>query len=575
MPGQMSDIEHVVILMQENRSFDHYYGTMHGVKGFADPDIMIQPTGLSVLYQTDPTAVQDSSVYPYVLPWHFDTTATSAQSFGGLSHAWGVEHPSWNNGLMDGFVASHRVGDDATSGTNNAPGTMAYFKRSDIPYQYALADAFTICDGYHASVLGPTSPNRIMLMSGTVDPEGVMGGPCLDNSQVDGQLKWESYPELLQKAGIDWYLYQETDNFTDNMLTFFEGFNADKTSDLYRRGNTFIDTPKGIDPGPTLAAKLKEDVLAGKLPQVSYIVGGYVTSEHPAARPADGAKFISQVIDALTADPAVWAKTVLFINFDENDGFFDHVLPPTAPAGTPGEYVTQQVALANVGATDSFDGPVGLSFRVPMTIVSPWTRGGYVCSDTFDHTSVIMFLEKRFGVHCPNISDWRRSTVGDLTSAFNFAGGADLSAFPTLPDAEALSAAAAQQASLPAAVAPATPTLPVVEPGGPRRKPSGIVAVAPAVQAGAGTAAGGTTTSGTTTSGTTTSGTTTSGTTGSASVGAAGAQAAPAGAIAGQGALAQTGGLPEAVPAVALLAAGALSLAALRNRRSRVEEVEG
>jgi len=475
-PAKLTDIEHVVILMQENRSFDHYYGSMHGVRGYSDPTISREP-GESPFYQIDPLAVRSGSLFPYVTPWHFDTKTTSAQEWGGLSHAWSVEHGSWNSGLMDGFVVAHRIGDDLVDNygtSNNAPGTMAYFTREDIPYHYALADAFTICDAYHASVQGPTNPNRIMLWSATIDPDGTMGGPCVDNSQVNGQLHWTSYPERLQAAGIDWYLYQETDNFTDNMLPFFKGFNDTRT-DMYRRGNSFIPTPKGQAYGPALAAKLKRDVLSGNLPQVSWIVGCYLNSEHPAATPSYGANFINQVIDALTSDPEVWAKTVLFINFDENDGFFDHVKPPTAPPNTPGEYVSPEVAVANGFNTEGFPGPVGLSFRVPMTIVSPFTRGGLVCSDVFDHTSTLLFLERRFGVEVPNLSAWRRETVGDLTSAFNFAAGADLS-LPKLPNTEDLVRSANEQARLKPATPPATPAaLPTQEPGPSRPRPSGIV----------------------------------------------------------------------------------------------------
>src|SRR5581483_2588800 len=190
----------------------------------------------------------------------------------------------------------------------------------------------------------PTNPNRIMLWSATVDPDGVKGGPCVDNSQVNGQLRWTSYPERLQAHGIDWYVYQEEDNFGDNMLPFFRAFSNTKT-DLYRRGNSFIPTPKGQPAGPALAARLKHDVVTGNLPQVSWVVGSYLNSEHPAATPAYGAHFVNSVLDALTADPKVWAKTVLFVNFDENDGFFDHVTPPTPPPGTPGEWVTAETAL--------------------------------------------------------------------------------------------------------------------------------------------------------------------------------------------------------------------------------------
>ncbi len=123
-------------------------------------------------------------------------------------------------------------------------------------------------------------------------------------------------------------------------------------------------------------------------------------------------------MNALLAHPDVWRKTALFVTWDENGGFFDHVAPPTPPPGTKDEFLT----VANLpAAAGGIRGPIGLGFRVPMLVVSPFSRGGLVCSDVFDHTSTLRFLETRFGVRVPNLSRWRRKTTGDLTSAFNFA----------------------------------------------------------------------------------------------------------------------------------------------------------
>jgi phospholipase C len=174
------------------------------------------------------------------------------------------------------------------------------------------------------------------------------------------------------------------------------------------------------------------DAASGNLPQVSWLIGSVITSDHPPSPSVFGESILSLVLTALAANPTQWAKTVLFINFDENGGFFDHVAPVTAPPGTPGEYVTapampDPTAVGNPPIT----GPIGLGFRVPMLIVSPFSRGGFVSSDLFDHTSVLRFLETRFGAEVPNLSAWRRSTVGDLTSAFNFK--APDQSVPTLP----------------------------------------------------------------------------------------------------------------------------------------------
>ena len=160
-PSKLSDIDHIVILMQENRSFDHYFGTLSGVRGFDDAKSILLPDGRPVFYQPDP-----SSSAGYVLPFHLDTKTTSAQRLHDLSHSWGPLHASWNGGRLDGWVTAH----EKTDGTNG-PLTMGYYTRDDIPFHYALADAFTICDGYHCSVMGPTYPNRYYWMTASIDPE--------------------------------------------------------------------------------------------------------------------------------------------------------------------------------------------------------------------------------------------------------------------------------------------------------------------------------------------------------------------------------------------------------------------
>ena len=460
---RLSDIEHVVVLMQENRSFDHYFGTLRGVRGFADPKALRNPTtGRSVFNQVDPDLKDNPQ--GYVLPFRLDDANTAGQCVADQTHAWAAQQGSWDRGAMDHFVAAHRIGN------GNGPSTgglcMGYYTRDDIPFHYALADAFTICDAYHCSVFGPTNPNRIMSMSGTVDADGTRGGPCLDNSQSNGQLNWTSYPERLEKAGVTWFVYQEKDNDTNNVLPLFAGINrAPHTSRLWRRANTVIPTPKGAPYGPALVAALRRDVVSDRLPQVSWILASTANCEHPSAAPNRGAHFVSTVLHALTANPAVWSKTVLLLTYDENDGFFDHAPPPTAPPGTPDEYVDQATATKNAIATDGFSGPVGLGFRVPMLVISPFTRGGMVCSDTFDHTSMLQLLEARFGITEPNISRWRRGAVGDLTAALGCLTRPNYS-FPRLPNAAMLAAQAKKECtSKPAPSIPAHQRMPSQERG--------------------------------------------------------------------------------------------------------------
>ena len=384
--GGFDEIKHVVLLMQENRSFDHYFGTMAGVRGFDDPNALKLPNGRPVFYQPDPEHPDG-----YLLPFHLDTSSTSAQKLPSTSHAWMVQHEAWNEGKMDRWLPAHRKADGA-----NGPFVMGYHKRADIPFQFALAEAFTICDSYHCSLLGPTWPNRMYWMTGTIDPEGQHGGPITNNQVLPGGCTWTTYAERLEKAGVSWKVYQEEDNYGCNMLENFKQFrSATVSSPLYRKGMM-----RGRE------GQFEYDAMNDKLPTVSWIIPKSYQSEHPDFMPAAGAAFVASKIDALASNPKVWAKTAFILDYDENDGIFDHVAPPVPPPGTPNEFVLGE--------------PIGAGFRVPCIIVSPWTAGGWVCSEPFDHTSPLRFLEKFTGVQEENISDWRRKTFGDLTSAFRF-----------------------------------------------------------------------------------------------------------------------------------------------------------
>jgi phospholipase C len=406
----LSQIEHVVVLMQENRSFDHYFGAMPGVRGFSDPSAIP-----GVFKQADPLN-PDSYLYPF----HADTQSTAAQNLPSTSHSWGPQHGSWNSGAMDSFVTSRITDVDGDSYDGYAGQySMAYFKREDIPFHWALADAFTVCDGYHSSVLGPTWPNRLYLMTGQIDPTGANGGPIYGNSVPDDGYAWQTYPELLSAAGVSWKVYQEVDNYGFNVLEYFDQYqNASVSSPLYQGAMKFYQ------PG-----QFEYDAINDRLPAVSYILPTSYQSEHPDFMPAAGADYVASKVNAIASNPDVFAKTVFLLIYDENDGYFDHVLPPTAPAGTAGEYIT-----ASAKAEKAAPGPIGLGFRVPCVIVSPWTVGGYVCHDTFDHTSVTRLIEQVTGVVNPNITQWRRQTVGDFTTALGTTPGWRV---PRLPDTKA------------------------------------------------------------------------------------------------------------------------------------------
>ena len=400
--GSLRDVEHIVILMQENRSFDHYFGTMPGVRGFSDPAAIRLPDGSPVFRQPHPGHAQG-----YLTPFRLDTSTTSAQATPGTDHSWATQHEAWNNGKMDQWVRA------------KGPFTMGYFTQADIPFQWALAQAFTICDNYHCSVLGPTNPNRLYMWTGMTDPAGTAGGPVTDDTPAYNNvtLSWTTYPERLQRAGVSWQVYQEEDNYDDNALAWFRQFaRAPSSSPLWQRG--MRKRPAGA---------FEADARQGRLPQVSWLVAPSAQSEHPDYFPAAGAEYIAGKLDAIASNGELWRKTLFILTYDENDGLFDHVPPPVAPPGTPGEYVGGE--------------PIGLGFRVPAVVVSPWSAGGRVCSDVLDHTSLIRIIEKRFGVPEPNISAFRRRTCGDFTSALRFSGPP--AGYPQSPAAITLAAAEA------------------------------------------------------------------------------------------------------------------------------------
>jgi phospholipase C len=441
-PSKLSDIEHLVFVMQENRSFDHYFGTLSGVRGFGDASAHLLPDGRPVFYQPDRVS-RDG----YVLPFHLDTKTTSAQQLHDLSHAWGTLHDSWNAGRFDGWVTAHEKSDGSSG-----PLTMGYYTRADLPFYYALADAFTICDGYHCSVMGPTNPNRYYWMSATIDPDGKGGGPATNNT--GRRYSWETYPERLERAKISWRIYRPeiTPQYPvglDVIMNFAAFQDAPQSSGLYENAAK-----------QRSVATMLQDIRTGNLPQVTWIVPPYEFCEHPDMLAAAGENYLRTILEAFWSNPTLWSRTAIVLVYDENDGLFDHVVPPTAPPGTAGEYVNGV--------------PIGLGFRVPCLVISPFSRGGFVCGDTFDHTSTLRLIEARFGVEVPNLTPWRRNTTADLTAAFGFGEPANINV-PALPQtAAALRLVEQAVRTLPPPAVPSIQTMPKQEAGMivRRRRPS-------------------------------------------------------------------------------------------------------
>jgi len=441
-PASLSDIEHVVILMQENRSFDHYFGTLSGVQGFSDPNTLGQLVGGRLFPVFDQFGYQPGKgVDPagYLQPFRLtsDPPLRDGQTLNDISHTWPTQHQSWNGGAMDKFVATHV----AVDGAEHGPVTMGYYTRAELPFYYALADAFTVCDSYFSSVMGPTDPNRLMAMSGSIDPGGVAGGPVLETFgnrlAKYGKLTWETMPERLQAAGVSWKVYSDRlCELALSPLPYFKAYNNPFSItgiQLVGRGLT-----------PDFPDDFTQDVQGNKLPAVSWIYPPLAECEHPAAPPGYGEYLIHSVLTTLVSNPAVWAQTVLFVVHDENGGFFDHVPPPTPPPGTEGEWLT---AVTLPAAAQGITGPIGLGFRNVCLVISPFSRGGYVCSQTFDHTSLLRFIETRWGVEVPNLSQWRRTYTDDLTEALALSKPPDTS-LPALPATSLGELSTAEQAVL-------------------------------------------------------------------------------------------------------------------------------
>jgi phospholipase C len=512
--GTIKDVEHIVILMQENNSFDEVFGTLRGVRGFSDPRAVKQKNGNPVFLQpAAPTLgapatgfVENGVTYGWpanqyggvtvdlvVPPFQINASAATAANAPsatlptdslnlvyrpGLDHGWPLGTEARDGGEWDGWVPAKN------------PLTMAYRERPDVPYHRALADAFTVGDNYYCSFRGPTNVNRCYLWTGcngnipgNILPNGTPtaqgtnghgGGIVLGNGYVNGYpLSWPTYPEMLEAGGVSWRIYQDivgdsvstptvitndqgsgpiptnsagqpvcngsfVGTYTDNPVLYFQQYaSAPQSSPLFQKAATgtglAYNTPELTAPRAAwetwaegLFAQFRSDVKNGTLPQVSWLVAPYGYCEHPAAPNGYGAWYISQVLDILTSNPEVFSKTVFIVNYDENDGSFDHLPAPVPAISTDGSdgatTVTAAYEQVPAGSEAGFPAlPLGFGFRVPFLAISPWSKGGYVNSELSDHTSVVKFIEKRFGVHCPNITPWRRAVSSDLTSFFNFA----------------------------------------------------------------------------------------------------------------------------------------------------------
>ncbi|SHM59758.1 phospholipase C [Chitinophaga jiangningensis] len=525
------DAEHIVILMQENRSFDHCFGALQGVRGFNDPRAVILPDGKPVWCQTD----EHGKTFA---PFRFDMKGSKVTWMGSLPHSRASQVDAYNEGKYDKWLLAKKSGNKDYAAM---PLTLGYFSRQDIPFNYAMADAFTVCDQNFCSAMTSTTPNRSFFWTGKITHEdnGDMKAHIRNDNYSYAKLGWKTFPELLSENNIDWKFYQNEiscgggfkgeerawlANFGCNLLEFFAAYNVkfskkyieslvsqvetlpgeinrlqeaspsseeaarknqialgkklealdNAASELkkwnkesyaqltpeqkalydrafvvnagdpaYRNVTTFKYKDGGAKrevtvPAGDLFHQFRKDVNEGKLPTVSWLAGPQNFSDHPSA-PWYGAWYVSEVLDILTNNEEVWKKTIFILTYDENDGYYDHVVPysiydekkPGTGAASAGietelEHVRLEAEIRQgVPEKGARGAAVGLGFRVPMVIASPWSRGGKVCSEIYDHTSTIQFLETfvnqkyKKNIHLDNISAWRRTICGDLTAAFS------------------------------------------------------------------------------------------------------------------------------------------------------------
>ncbi|CAG8959840.1 hypothetical protein HYFRA_00001749 [Hymenoscyphus fraxineus] len=424
LAGSIADIEHVVLFMQENRAFDHYFGTMAGVRGFSDPNVQVNDGKSVWQQQVDSTLVSNTS---HLLPWYLNylggTYLEATQCMIAGSNGWKENHAAINSDLNNRWV------------TNNTPSSWGFYQRNDIPVQFSIADGWTIGDMYQESVIASTNPNRVTWVSGSINVPGSPqtedqgGNPYIGNNETPGcdeggfncyPISWKTTAELYEEAGVSWSVFQDKDNFDDNPLAWFSQFQkALPGSALHNRamvGNSLND--------------FYAQAANGSLPAVSYIVGPAELSEHPPYSPRDGAWLQKNIVDAVTKG-AGYSKTVLMISYDESGGWGDHVTPYHSPAGTPGEWL--QDPYQQVGYT--YSGP---GVRLPFYIISPWTRGGSVFTEHADHNSQILFIEEWLAAKGKNVKTdqmvpWRREHMSSLVNAFDFTNP-DFS-LPVIPDA--------------------------------------------------------------------------------------------------------------------------------------------
>jgi phospholipase C len=380
-------VDHIVVLMQENRSADTYLGQL---SAFGQPAYPAEPT------TGNPDPLNPTG--PPIVPFHKTTYCESSD----LNHSWNGTHQEWNNGAMDGFTAANSSS-SANSDPTDPSGarTMGYYNATDLPFYYGLYNTFATNDHYFSSTLTQTFPNRLYLYAGT--SFGHIRNDVAHSTQ-------KSVFETLDAGFVSWKIYSDQTGALSFGGILFKYVNDRKAQHVFPMSQYYADAA------------------AGTLPNVSFVDPKFLdtpkieSDEHPPSNVQVGQKFVADVINGLMASPN-WSSSALFLTYDEHGGFYDHVAPPEAPK--PDNIPPMLQSGDTPGAFDRY------GIRVPTVVVSPFSKSHYVSHVVDDHTSILRFIELRFGLPALTNRDLNADPMLDM---FDFSTP-HFTSPPTLPTA--------------------------------------------------------------------------------------------------------------------------------------------
>jgi phospholipase C len=399
-------IDTVVVVMMENRSFDSMLGHMN--EAFSRTDVEEPPAGAS--NPDVPVGLADAGLEagagpdggaeagaPTTHPWMH----APHECFADTDHSWKGAHTEWDNGLNDGFFFQNFGGTDPGSplydGGLSSPlfdgeRSLWYYDQTDVPFEYSLAENFAFADHYHSALLGPTGPNRDFLMAST---SFGLTDNTLPNISTDLTQNVVITDELEQRH-TSWAVYSDG---TPSLVAVLSIGIVNRYGRTVRFGTSEF-----------LTAAQK-----GTIPNVAYVdpkVGladgdPLNDDQHPPADVQVGSQFLQTIVSAVMASPQ-WPHTALFITWDENGGEYDHLPPPKACAP---DSIAPIVTGSDVGTPGDF---TQYGFRVPLIVVSPYAKKGYVSHTTYDHTSIARFIEARYKIPALTARDANADPLMDL-----------------------------------------------------------------------------------------------------------------------------------------------------------------